>query len=804
MTDPGDSINQLGLRLETLRQQQLAFSAEINALSNEISRLKNARENEALPEPVRDEPTSDEPKSPEIVQPATETVSGPEAAPPLYTPAPEPALQEQPVYSAPVLAEPDRIKANLEKFIGENLINKIGIAITVIGVAIGAKYSIEHQLISPLTRIILGYLMGLGLLATALKLKKDYENFSAVLISGAMAIMFFITYAAYSFYALLPQSAAFILMVLFTAFTVAVAINYNRQVIAHIGLVGAYAVPFLLSEGSGKVAVLFSYTAIINIGILIIAFKKYWKPLYYSSFILTWLIFVMWYDSKYESNEHFTLALVFLSVFFAVFYSIFLAYKLIQKEKFDKEDIVMLLANSFIYYGLGYSILSTDARGEGFFGFFTLCNALIHFVVSVVIYRQKLADRNLFYLVAGLVLVFITLAVPVQLDGNWVTLLWAGEAALLFGIGRTRAVPVYEKLAYPLMFLAFISQAHDWLTLYPGSGPDVAHLTLVWNINFLSSLMFVAAFVFINILNNNRKYASAMLPQRPFTALIAFSVPALLVISLYFTFFMEISSYWNQAYEGSALKLNAFSGGSPVYTWNTDLHRFKIIWEIIYSLLFFSILSWVNIKKIRNLNLGLVNLGINAFVILVFLAGFFALGGLRDSYLNHTLADLYQRSAFNIGIRYVLFAFAGLMLATTFIYLKQEFLKPVSGQLLIAYDSLLYISLLCIASSELIVWMDIVKSTQSNKLGLSILWGIYALLIIILGIWKKKKHLRIGAIALFGITLVKLFFYDISYLDTISKTIVFVSLGILLLIISFLYNKYTHVISDDAEDQLSD
>ena len=93
-----------------------------------------------------------------------------------------------------------------------------------------------------------------------------------------------------------------------------------------------------------------------------------------------------------------------------------------------------------------------------------------------------------------------------------------------------------------------------------------------------------------------------------------------------------------------------------------------------------------------------------------------------------------------------------------------------------------------------------IKFSQSYKLGLSILWGVYALLLIALGIWKKKKHLRIGAIALFAVTLIKLFFYDISYLDTIAKTIVFVSLGVLLLIISFLYNKYKHLISEENEN----
>ena len=96
--------------------------------------------------------------------------------------------------------------------------------------------------------------------------------------------------------------------------------------------------------------------------------------------------------------------------------------------------------------------------------------------------------------------------------------------------------------------------------------------------------------------------------------------------------------------------------------------------------------------------------------------------------------------------------------------------------------------------------MDLSGSDQSYKLGLSILWGLYALLLIAIGIWKKKKHLRIGAIILFSLTLIKLFFYDISSLNTISKTIVFVSLGILLLIISFLYNKYKHIISDETKN----
>jgi uncharacterized membrane protein len=135
------------------------------------------------------------------------------------------------------------------------------------------------------------------------------------------------------------------------------------------------------------------------------------------------------------------------------------------------------------------------------------------------------------------------------------------------------------------------------------------------------------------------------------------------------------------------------------------------------------------------------------------------------------------------------------MLSLIYSHFKLEFFQPVHSAIVASFDFLIYFSLLWIASSELISWLDTFEYSQSYKLGLSILWGIYALMLIMMGIWKKKKYLRIEAIVLFGLTLIKLFVYDISYLDTISKTIVFVSLGILLLIISFLYNKYKNLIS---------
>ncbi len=794
MADDNDKINPLLAKLEKLLKRQDNFSIEINELREEIIRLKDTQIKKQFEE--NQELTSCEASSAAIVEPAIKPVTS------IYQTYQQKIAEKQPKNSD---SEPNYLpenKSDLEKFIGENLINKIGIAITVIGVGIGAKYSIEHDLISPLTRIILGYLMGLGLLGFGIKLKKNYENYSAVLVSGAMAIMYFITYSAYSFYELIPQPIAFSIMVLFTGFTVVAAISYNQQVIAHVGLVGAYAVPFLLSDGSGKIAILFSYMALINLGILFIAFKKYWKPLYYASFILSWLIYFSWYSTKFQTIEHFELALTFLLVFFFTFYSVFLSYKLLRKEKFEDEDIMLLLANSFIFYGIGYSILTSNESANQLLGLFTLCNAIVHFGVSILIARQQLNNKNLFYLVTGLVLTFITIAIPVQLNGNWVTLFWACEAALLFWIGRTKHIQFYESLAYILIILAFLSIVQDWKTVYSLYNPKQPETRLlpIMNINFITSLLVIICFGFISTLYRNPKYTSPIATYNELSGIVSFLIPVTLLIVLYNSFRMEITTFWNQLYIDSAIEVKNQNASYIDNYIDTDLLKFKTIWVINYSLFFMALLSFANIKKFRNSNLGYINLVLNTIVLLVFLIqGLYLFGQLRDSYLSQSLAEYYQRSSFNIGIRYISFAFVVLILIATYKYTKQDFIKTDSLDFKQTFDLLLFTSILWIASSELISLMDIMKFSQSYKLGLTILWGVYSLIIIALGIWKKKKHLRISAIVLFAITLIKLFVYDISHLDTIAKTIVFVSLGILLLIISFLYHKYKHMITDEPE-----
>ncbi len=799
MSEIKEQIDLLEARLENLVRTQIDFQREIREIRNQIDSLRQSANYKAFPQKAetQEKPTNEQVSPPKITEPISKEPENQPKSPSVYAPnfgyAKQTRAAQQPT------AAKSTERSNIEKFIGENLISKIGIIILVIGVGIGTKYAIDLNLITPLMRIVLGYAFGIALVGLAVKLKAKYLNFSAVLLSGGMAIMYFITFFAYELYALINQPTAFILMLIFTVFTVASALDYNRQIIAHFGLVGAYSIPFLLSDGSGNYTILFSYIAIINIGILAISVKKYWKPLFYSSYIATWLIFSGWYFSKYSTDAHFYLGMFFVSVFFLIFYLTFIAYKLVSKENIAVENVALILANSFIFYGFGYSMLDSRAGFENLLGMFTIINAAIHFAFALTISRLNMATKDLVYLTAALVLTFVTIAVPVQIDGNFITLIWTAEAAILFWIGRTKQIPLFENYSYPLMFIAFVSLFKDWGTIYFNFFDKSETLFPLFNRFFAVGLFFVAAFAFIWILNQKKDYFSPL--PKEWETIFNFAISAILLLAIYNIFRIEIGNYFDYQLLKTAVEITPTTPNLSIYsTKNDDLHYYNVIWQINYTMMFLTALSFINTERFKNSLLGFSNLALNALIVAVYITiGLYVLGELRRSYLFPATENPFSHGIFNLLIRYVSYAFFAALSLASFKYIKQEFLSKFIPEnvLRVFFDLSFYFTVLVLASVELITWMDIFNYSGSLKLGLSILWGVYALFLIVLGIVLKEMRLRIFAIVLFTITLLKLFFYDIAELDTISKTVVFVSLGILLLIISFLYTKYKNLIFDE-------
>ncbi|WP_454960615.1 DUF2339 domain-containing protein [Capnocytophaga leadbetteri] len=673
-----------------------------------------------------------------------------------------------------------------ERFIGENLFSKIGIGIILIGVFIGVKYSIDHNLISPAMRLVLGYLTGVALFVTGAVLKKKYENFSAVLVSGAMAIFYFVTFIAYSVFDFFPQSLTFILMFLFTAFTVLASLSYNQVVIALIGLVGSYAVPFLLSNNSGRVDILFAYTAIINIGVLVLSFYKRWNSLLISAFLFTWVLLLSTWEIAYN-EVYFNVFLTFNFVTFATFYLSFIAQKLHQEPELSTVDLALFLINSLAFYGVGAWVINNHYHDNTWVALFTLCNALLHFGVAAYFHLKKVPSTQLKYLVLVSALSFATLVIPIQFKGSWITLFWSAEAALLFWLGRTKALAVYERISYGVLVLATGSLLIDWYkgsyNIYLLSTAD--YVTPFANSLFVNALLYAAATSFMAYIHQKVKgggeYANS----------ITFFLNIFSVGSLFCTFFREIIVLCD-------MRILQYPNALDNAMLMEDLSLFKNIWLLIYCLLFASGYSMLNLKYNKQKTLAEVQMGINFILGALFMTiGLYYFSELRERYISEA-ARGYQLSLWFLNIRYLgIIAFAALCYT---IWQLQKFLN-LSAKSKLKLELLLHLVALWVSSSELLHWTELYESSSNYKLGLTILWGAYAVLLLVLGLFKKKKYLRVSGIVLISFSVLKLFFYDITHLDTLRKTIVFVSLGVLMLIASFLYNKYTKEIDEDKEEK---
>lgn len=86
-------------------------------------------------------------------------------------------------------------------------------------------------------------------------------------------------------------------------------------------------------------------------------------------------------------------------------------------------------------------------------------------------------------------------------------------------------------------------------------------------------------------------------------------------------------------------------------------------------------------------------------------------------------------------------------------------------------------------------WTEARSITIARDFTYSALWMAYGAMLMIVGFWRASAFVRWQALILIAATIVKVFVYDTSQLDKVYRILSFVVLGILLLAISFAYQR---------------
>lgn len=84
---------------------------------------------------------------------------------------------------------------------------------------------------------------------------------------------------------------------------------------------------------------------------------------------------------------------------------------------------------------------------------------------------------------------------------------------------------------------------------------------------------------------------------------------------------------------------------------------------------------------------------------------------------------------------------------------------------------------------------DAADAYLARELMLSAAWALYAAILVVVGIRRRYAPIRYFAIALFGLTLAKVFVVDLGTLGGIYRVAGFIVVGLILLVVSFLYQR---------------
>ncbi|MDS0789756.1 DUF2339 domain-containing protein [Proteus vulgaris] len=349
-----------------------------------------------------------------------------------------------------------------------NPLAKIGMLLLFFGLSYLLKYSIENELISASTRLMMAGTGCLVLLGLGWWLRKKNLMYALILQGGGIGGLYITIFAATKIYDFIPIGIALAILVFICIVSVILAVLHRAISLAVLASLGGYLAPVLLSTGSGNYIALFSYYLILSIGILIISHWQVWRLLNLIGFAFTFGIGFIWAIPNYTHADYLPCQLFLIAnwLIFGVATELStLKNKLRLNIPFDATLLFGTPLIGFIFqhrlaseweYGVA---IASSLYGLAYF-------ALSWFALKRYREEGKLLAIAFFMLSAT----FATLAVPFAFSAEWTSMVWAIEGVMIlaFSVLQQQKKPaiagtILVAVSFVLLFNMRVISLSDWL-----------------------------------------------------------------------------------------------------------------------------------------------------------------------------------------------------------------------------------------------------------------------------------------------------------------------------------------------------
>ncbi|MDB5204436.1 MAG: hypothetical protein JWP09_464 [Candidatus Taylorbacteria bacterium] len=650
--------------------------------------------------------------------------------------------------SSPVIATEKKEADNTEFTFGTQIISGVGILAVVLGVGFFLRYAFDTGLITVGMRLFLGFLLGLLSLGAGHILSKKFASYGFGLIGLALASWYVTAYAAFAFYGVISEPTSMLLSVIITAIGICLSIAYNSESLIRFSLLGGYIVPFIFT-GVDSIHFKFVYLIILNLSVLIIARFKTWPKLTMFGLVFTFFISLML--SSTEAAKMITpQAFVYLTILFLIYLVSSVKNVLYNNEDHQSVNALLSYGIPVFYFLCGMPLLTNKDE-------YTLLSLFIgiFYVIFSIIFRVLFNKFKDFEIISNVLAtigsMFLLLATALHFEGRTLDMFLITEAIILVVIG----------------------------SLMKSIGHRIIGILL-------------AGFMALKVFSNNYVFsdnAVALFNERALE--FGYITIAYAIIWYVYKFFESRDLFEEKGFGGIVSSVGLFF--IPFIWVNLEVFKFgpvnfsnslPILWSL-YALLFITASFLCKEFLFRVLSYAVLAGSVLVMVVAMW-----------------SLASSDYTPIFNIRLLSVLVILTVLTLVLAMIRSYKNDLTEDELQISKPFYFIINGILLWGLSLEVVDYYnyqiassagnaDESKSLENTKrVGLSILWLVYASVSIAYGIIKRNPIIRQASIVLLAVTVFKIFLYDTTNLDDIYRFISFITLGVILLLVGFAYNRF--------------
>ena len=650
-----------------------------------------------------------------------------------------------------------------EQVLGKNWFAIIGALALTIGAGFFLKLAFDNDWIGPIGRISLGIAAGIALLAAGEYSQRRVPLWAQPVTAGGIGILYLSIYASFGLYELILPLPAFLFLALVVVLSVLLALRYESLVIALLGIVGAFLTPILLGRDLPDPRLVLVYILVIDLGILGVATFRNWRWFTMVGLVGSYGLFALWLD-QFPSQSVLPVHL-FLTGVFLVFVGATTLFHILWRRAPGPVDLALITLNAAGYYALTFGLLWDEYKI--WFGLISLSISLLYGLVAyAAIKRDAPPEVALFTL--AIAVVFLTVAVPLQLSGNWVSVAWAVEGAVLIWVG-------FLLLRWPMRAFGLGVLAVAAIRLLVFDTPvELVNFNPVLNERFPTFAAVIAAFSVAGFLY--WKHRERLEDWEEYIALALAGVANFLTLWL---FTAEVIAYFDS---------RVLLPSSQLAAQNAENAKFLTL-TAMWTMYAFGILA-IGMAK-RHAPLRWVGLGL------------LAIPGLKLLLFDTFMVQLDPLTFLPvINFHFLVFIIVlGVLVSAAYLYKSErDRLTEEESDVFPALVVVANLITLWFLSAEAVRFFDSQEAKlhtdyfSAMHLSLTVLWAVYAVGIIGVGIAMRAGRVRLAGMALLAIPLVKLFVFDIFLMERGYRVAAFVTLGGLLLATGLVYQRYSQAI----------